>query len=152
MKPLKQRRPVSWWVGVENFLLVMTDPFTLLSSNKGGESRHQPTANTEQAMPAARVQGKHGWSHPIVALISLEIFSLDLMGFGSGAKEATLHCPDLLILSTEQTIQPQVSIFACLYTMEDTIVPPNPHMNNLNSHLILNILMRRMSKVGKKRK
>lgn len=112
-KPLKQRRPVSWWVGVENFLLVMTDPFTLLSSNKGGESRHQPTANTEQAMPAARVQGKHGWSHPIVALISLEIFSLDLMGFGSGAKEATLHCPDLLILSTEQN-NPTPSIYFCM--------------------------------------
>lgn len=64
---------------MQNFLLVVTDP----------------TGNTEQAMLAAREQGKCGWSDPIMALITLEIFLLALRGFGSGAKEATLHCPDL---------------------------------------------------------
>lgn len=47
---------------MQNFLLVVIDP----------------TGNTEQAMLAAREQGKCGWSDPIMALITLEIFLLAL--------------------------------------------------------------------------
>lgn len=64
-----------------------------------------PTGSTEQAMLAAREQRKYSWSDPIMALITLEIFLLPLMGLGSGAKETTLHSPDLLLLPAQQNNQ-----------------------------------------------
>lgn len=60
-----------------------------------------PTGNSEQA----REQGKCSWSDSIMALITLEIFLLALMGFGSGAREATLHSADQLFLPVQQNNQ-----------------------------------------------
>lgn len=77
-------------------------------------------------MLTARVQGKCGWGDPVMALISLEIFSLALMGFGSGAKEATLHFPDLLLLSGQQNNQIP-SIYFCTSALhEGHNAPPLP--------------------------
>lgn len=58
-----------------------------------------------------------------MALITLEIFLLALMGFGSGAKEATLHSPDLLLLPAEQNSQIP-SICFCMSALHEGYNPP----------------------------
>lgn len=78
------------------------------------------------AMLAARVQGKCVWSDPVMALIPLEIFSLALMGFGSGTKEATLHFPNLSLLSAQQNNQIP-SIYFCMSALHEGHDPPPIH-------------------------
>jgi len=63
-----------------------------------------------------------------MAIISLEIFSPALRGFGSGAKEATLHFPNLVLLPAQKSNQIP-SIYFCMSALPEGHKPPKPTHN-----------------------